>query len=250
MSTASLAGGLRAVVSALVLAAGILLPPGAGAQDAGSNPELLRTTVLRSEEELVRATAIIIFEPEVRSAPVVQEPEALAAIIPHAVERPTRIERLPDNSWRIITTLLGEDLLPKAKLTVIGFTASGKSVVSPVQWLQANEQIQNYSQLAEVRCEQQELGAPFKNLLQRSPQELEKLVDIRKKRRRLLEELLRERLTPAVLSRLTTFEAQLAERNSAQPRPSLSPELPLDELIERLIVLQTYREGEAIEQSQ
>ena len=230
------------LVHALAVLALLAATPKSWAQD--NEKALERAVMLVSAEPITRATAVIVFEPELRSAPVVQDPEALKAIVPHVVERPTYIERLPGDSWKVVAYLQPSDLKPKAKLTVLATTESGKSVVSPVQWLLPDEGAQNFGQLAEVRCSHRETSVALEKLLTKSVEDLQKLAGVRKQRRKLLEDLVRERLTPAALERLSVLEEQANAKNSvAAPKVTLSRSTALEELVERLLALEAVQDA-------
>lgn len=213
-------------------------------QDPAATDRLNRRLLVTSSEPLVRATAIVVFEPELRSAPVVEAPEALTAIIPHVVERPTTVERLPGEAWQITVILRPGDLKAKAKLTVVSITETGKSIVSPVQWVMPDKSAQNLGQMAEVRCDQAQASTPLQRLLSRSVAHLRELAEVRRQRRRLLEELLRERLTTQAVEKLSALEAQMnIVTGSSEQRVPLSRSIALDELMDRLIALQAFRDS-------
>lgn len=214
------------------------------AQSEGVDPDLdserLEEIVeVFSEEKLVEAFGLVILEPETHPTGVERVEggdlqgsySTLAITRPTVHRRPASLRTFGEGRWRVRVKLVREDYAPNSKLTVVARTSSGKTVAGNVQWL---GQPGALYEPEETQCRLETTSRRLKMLLMMDRQQLLKMIEIRKRRKEILSDLLNGRLVPELFARLDELEDELGINNL----PPLSPRTDHDELAQRIGVIQ------------
>ena len=213
---------LTTVVLSLVLA----VPGWAAAQ---TPPMRTGSVELISKEELVSAYGIVVISHPFEAG---ASSQSTAASRPEIARRSAAVERISGDHWRVVVDLQNTDFRPRAMLTVIAATASGKVVPGAVRWLNSEGSLvgREFVQCTSTRQRKDE-----QKLLALDRGALTKLAEYRTKKKELLERLLKLSLTLETYALLNELEKQ---RGINEERP-LTPETPRTELLRRVVALQS-----------
>ena len=120
------------------------------------------------------------------------------------VRRECEIRSKGGAQWELVLKLAPEDFRPGSRLTAIAATSSGKIIASRIRPLDTQS-----ATVLEAKCAASEDPKYLAKLLALDDTKLRALVEIRRKKRELLQLRLKELLTPAVVKRLETLEQEL-----------------------------------------
>lgn len=120
------------------------------------------------------------------------------------VRRECEIRNKGGAQWELALKLEPEDFRPGSRITAIAATSSGKIIASRIRPLDTQS-----ASVHEAKCAASEDPKYLAKLLALDDTRLRALVEIRRKRRELLQIRLKELLTPAVVTSLEALEDEL-----------------------------------------
>ena len=209
---------------AVTLIAGFVTPALVVAQQ---DPAAATTRVveLSSPEELLTAFGVVILD--------VEEPIQATSAVGLAVQKPrvrkrkATIAKAEGLLWKITVQLEPGDDAPGAKVMAVAMDKDGHAVSGLVEWLQPPDAS---AVPGEVACRPQHNIARLDALRMLNEKDLRDLVALRRRRKGVLEGLLKDISIPVLFKKLNASEEKLG---ITHPKP-LSAETPLEELLERL----------------
>lgn len=120
------------------------------------------------------------------------------------VRRECEIRNKGGAQWELVLKLEPEDFRSGSRLTAVAATSSGKIIASRIRPLDTQS-----ASVVEAKCAASEDPKYLAKLLALDESKLRALVEIRRKKRELLQIRLKELLTPAVVKRLEALEGEL-----------------------------------------
>jgi hypothetical protein len=169
------------------------------------------TQVLVSDEPIVKAYGLVFSHFAELSESVGAKPQG----------RQAEVKKMLGNKWEIAVKLEAVDLQPGTMFTVVGTTVSGKIVPGSVDWLKPQGKTINPSS---VKCGSSIHYQSLENLIALDEQALRKLIELRRKQKDLLAELVARSLTPELVSKLAVAEERLGLRKEKPLSLGVAPE--------------------------
>lgn len=198
-----------------------------------TSKEATRRFHLASDERIVDAYGILIFDPIVKTpGPADSTNEDVQSLIkPESVTKTALVKELDQGIWEISTALTAEEQDRSGKVTVIAITDSGKILPGGVQLLKESIEYVRL-QKEQLQCNQRENGVTAK-LLRLNEKSLTSLVEVRSAKEEVLRNHLAQLLSPGTVEKLSQREKALG---LYYPEP-ISEKLPLTELASRITAI-------------
>ncbi|MCB0344087.1 MAG: hypothetical protein KDD66_03175 [Bdellovibrionales bacterium] len=203
-----------------------------GPASAEESTQIVEAQIV-SDDPIVHAYGVIIREsagtdlPDRAADQPVIDPQKPAAVIRDAV-----FTDMGDSIWKLSVTLEDQDILPKTRVTFVATTASGAVIPGPLSWISEPEKV--FSPKDRL-CQSRPDSDQITKLFSLDEKALRTLLEVRTTRAQVLENRLRDLLSPATIEQLRRLESEFGLTTS----PPLTMELELHELTRRIGLIES-----------